>query len=685
MTPPDPSSGQSRAPLWRPLGAVLLAAGVLAAYFATHKPVPPENLPALIGTGLDLLAAGLVLAAGLGVGRTLLDLIARRARLDFGRTGRAAQVSISGLLGLAVFSAAALALGLAGLFQSAALWTLVVAVLIIGWRGLGATLRDLRALRRAAHPNSRFGVFLMAFVLIQLGTALAVALAPPHGWDALTYHLVEPQRALAAGRMTGYADNFYLGLPKLVETLYGLAMGLFGRDTAAAPVHFGFGLLGLLAVMGLARRWTGRAESGWLAAALLLGGYNTWLLLGYAYVDLAIFALASGAIVLALVWENDRRTGWLLVAGLLAGSAAGVKYTAAPLTIALGLLVLVRARRAALRPLLVLTGAAALAYLPWALRGLLLYGNPIYPYLFGGLGWDAARTAAANQAGRGLLALGRAWHLPLLPFAATVVGGDFEGTYFYTAGPWLLTLPFLLFFGWPWVKPGQRRAVGNALLLLAPLFLAWGAAASSTGVGIQTRLAIAIFPLMTALGSLAIHVIEAMPKKPLQAGFILKALLAVTFSLSLLETAHTVISQRSLAPLTGVTAQEDYFRDGLGPLGEALAQLDNLPDGARVRFLYEPRGYVCGTRIICLGDTLFDFWSGARRTGASPEAIFAGWADDGDSYLLFFNEGHRLWTEDGMTYWPAEDAELPAALDSLGAPVWVGAGGLYSLYQLPAP
>ena len=46
MTPPDPSSGQSRAPLWRPLGAVLLAAGVLAAYFATHKPVPPENLPA---------------------------------------------------------------------------------------------------------------------------------------------------------------------------------------------------------------------------------------------------------------------------------------------------------------------------------------------------------------------------------------------------------------------------------------------------------------------------------------------------------------------------------------------------------------------------------------------------------------------------------------------------------------
>ena len=682
MTPPASSPAEARAPLWRPLGAVLLAAGVLAAYFATHKPVPPESLPALLGTALDLLAAGLVLTAGLGVGRALLDLIARRAGLDFDRAGRAARVSISGLLGLAVLSAAALALGLAGLFQSAALWLLLAVALVIGWRGLRATFRDLRELRAAARPDSRFAVFLLAFVLIQLGTALAVALAPPHGWDALTYHLVEPQRALAAGRIAGYSDNFYLGLPKLVETLYGLAMGLFGRDTAAAPIHFGFGLLGLLAVMGLARRWTGRAESGWLAAAFLLGGYNTWLLFGYAYVDLAVFALAAGAIVLALAWDYDRRTGWMLLAGLLAGSAAGVKYTAAPLTIALGLLVLVRARRAALRPLLVLTGAAALAYLPWALRGLLLYGNPIYPYLFGGLGWDAARTAAANQAGRGLLALGLAWHLPLLPFAVTATGA---AVYDYGIGTWLLTAPFLLVFGWPWVKPGQRRAVGNAVLLLAPLYLVWGIVAATTAVGMQPRLAIAIFPLMAALGALAIHAIEAMPKKPLQAGFILKALLAVTFSLSLLETAHEVIALRPLAPLAGITAQETYFRGGLGPLGDVLTRFDSLPDGARVRFLFEPRGSVCGTRITCFGDTLFDFWSGERRAGASPEEIFAGWASEGDSYLLFFNEGHRLWTEDGMTYWPVEDAELPAALESLGPPLCTSAGGLYSLYQLPAP
>jgi len=685
MTPPDRTTGETRAPLWRPLGAVLLAAGVLAAYFATHKPVPPESLPALLGTALDLLAAGLVLAAAMGTGRALLDWITCRAGLDFGQVGRAARVSLSGLLGLAVLSAAALALGLAGWFQSAALWALLAAALVVGWRGLRATLRDLSALRAAARPDSRFAVFLLAFVLIQLGTALAVALAPPHGWDSLTYHLVEPQRALAAGRIAGYADNFYLGLPKLVETLYGLAMGLFGRDTAAAPIHFAFGLLGLLAVMGLARRWTGRAESGWLAAALLLGGYNTWLLLGYAYVDLAVFALAAGALVAGLAWESDRRTGWLVVAGLLAGSAAGVKYTAAPLAAALGLLVLVRGRRAALRPLLVLGVAAALAWLPWALRGLLLYSDPIFPYLSAGQGWDAARMVTVNQTGRGLLSLGLAWQLPLLPFAATILGTESGGIYFYAAGPWLLTAPFLLIFGWPWVAPGLRRTIWNALILLAPLFIVWGAAASTTAVGMQTRLAIAVFPLMAALGALAFHAVEAMPKKPLQAGFILKALLAVTFALSLLETTYAFIALRPLAPLVGIVAPQAYFRDQSGPLGEALEQLDHLPDGARVRFLFEPRGYGCPSQLTCLGDALFDFWSGARRTGASPEAIFRSWAEEGDSLLLVFNEGYRLWTEEGMTYWPAEDAELPAALASLGPPIWTGSGGLYSLYQLPAP
>jgi hypothetical protein len=684
MTPTNTSlSFSPRAALWRPLGALLLLALVLAGYYVYHKPLPPESLVPVVGTALDLLAAGLVLAAGLAVGRALLSALAARLALDVSRVGRAGQLSLSGLLGLAILSAAALGLGLAGLYHPFAFWLVLAANLVVFRRGLRACRDDGWALLPHARPRSRFGWLLLALVVFQLALALAVALAPPSAWDAMTYHLVAPQRDLAAGRMLGYDDNFYLGLPKLAETLYGVGMGLFGRDTAAAPLHFGFGLLGLLAIMGLTRRLTSRADGAWLAAALLLGGYNSWLLFATPYVDLAVLAYAAGAFVCALAWESDRKAGWVLLAGLLAGSAIGVKYTGATVGLAIGLFVLIRARGAAIRPLLALLAGAVTACTPWALRGLLLYSNPVYPYVFGGLGWEAARTAAANQAGRGLLSLGLGWQIPVLPFAATIFGGDFEGTYFYTAGPWLLTAPFLLVFTWPYLSALQRKTSRNAALLLAPMLVVWAVVAATSAVGMQTRLSIAIFPLMAMLAALGIGSLDALPKKPVQVGFIARALIGVTLIFSAAEVLHAAVLQRPLAPILGVTSREAALTDSFGPLAEALAQLDTLAEDSTVRFLFEPRGYPCPAHLTCRGDALLDFWSAARRLGQSPEAIFAGWAAQGDDYVLMFDAGYALWTSSGATYAPAEDAELPAALGLLGAPVWRSSDGLYTVYRLP--
>ncbi len=678
------AAGEARAPLWRVLGIVLFVGVLLAAYYVFHKPLPPASFAPLLGAALDLLAAGGVLASGLALGRWLMDRLLTRGGLDAAQIGRAARLSLSGLVGLALLSAIALGLGLAGLFRGPALWLLVLGPLLVFWRSLRSSVADLRAMAHAARPDTRFGAFLCAFVAIELGLVALMALTPPVTWDALTYHLVEPQRALASGQIAGYDDNFYLGLPKLVEMLFGVAIGLFGRDTAAAPVHFGFGLLGLMAVMGLARRWTGRAESAWLAAALLLGGYSTWALFGYPYVDLAVFAYAAAGFVCALAWERDRKPAWLLAAGLLAGSALGVKYTGAPAALAIGLLVIVRARREALRPLLALAAGVALAYLPWALRGLLLYGNPIYPYAFGGLAWDSRFTAAANQAGRGLLAHGLGWQAPILPLAATVFGGDFEATYFHTSGPWLLTAPFLLAFAWLWIPTPARLAARSALLLLAAPFAIWAVTAATSGVGMQTRLAITVFPLMAALGALAFDALDRAPKKPLQTGFIVKALVAVTMTLALVESIQVVATARPLDALLGFVSPAGYRAERLGPLSEALAQIDGLPDGSRVRFLFEPRGYPCRSGIVCHGDTLFHFWSGGRLAGQPADELFAAWAAGGDSHLLFFRAGYALWTGNGSSYWPELDAELPAALARLGEPLWTSSGGAYVMYRLPS-
>lgn len=435
--------------------------------------------------------------------------------------------------------------------------------------------------------------------------------------------------------------------------------------------------------MGLTRRLTGKSDGAWLAAALLLAGYNTWLLFGIAYVDLAVLAYAAAAFACGLAWEDDRRAGWMLLAGLLAGSALSVKYTGATAGLALGLFVLIRARRTSVKPLALLLAGAFVAYAPWALRGLLLYANPIYPYVFGGLGWDAARTAAANQAGRGLLSLGLGWQLPVLPFAATIFGGDFEGTYFYTAGPWLLTAPFLLLFTWPYLERGKRRTARNAALLLVPPFAVWALVAATSAVGMQTRLSIALFPLMALLAALGIMSLDVLPEKPVQVGFIARALVGITLVFSAAEALHATVVARPLAPVLGVITQEEFLAEQLGPLSEVLARLNELPEGSSVRFLFEPRGYVCPDGMTCRGDVLLDFWSAARRSGQPPEAIFASWAALGDDYLLMFDAGYRIWTETNASYAPAEDAGLLAALPLLGEALWQSDSGLYTLYRLP--
>ena len=145
--------------------------------------------------------------------------------------------------------------------------------------------------------------------------------------------------------------------------LYGLTVGLFGRDSAAAPVHFGLGVIALLATAGVTRRFAGRS-AGWIAALLLLSSYNVWALLGWAYVDLGALMYGALALVAALTWREKQALGanargWLVAMGVIVGLAVGVKYTAGALGIALGVFVLIHEPRRAIRNGAIMLIAAA--------------------------------------------------------------------------------------------------------------------------------------------------------------------------------------------------------------------------------------------------------------------------------------------------------------------------------------
>ncbi len=140
---------------------------------------------------------------------------------------------------MGIVALATLLLGLVGLFRPLILWALLIIAALLLRRSLRSWLRELVAVGRSALRIESVGAgLIVGYCAIMLLLALVIALAPPAHWDSLTYHLVAPQRYLNAGAITAQPDNFYLGLSQNVEMLFGLVIGAFGRDTAAAPRAF---------------------------------------------------------------------------------------------------------------------------------------------------------------------------------------------------------------------------------------------------------------------------------------------------------------------------------------------------------------------------------------------------------------------------------------------------------------
>ncbi|NUQ04814.1 MAG: glycosyltransferase family 39 protein, partial [Anaerolineae bacterium] len=576
-------------------------------------------------------------------------------------------------IGLGALALTALLLGLVGLFQPLLLWGFLAALTLLLRRQAVDWVRCGRALLGAARVRSGWEAFALVYLSAMLVMALIYGLAPPTHWDSLTYHLVAPTRYLREGRIAVQPDVFYLGFSQNVEMLYSYVVGAFGRASAAAPVHFGIGLLALLGLMGVTRRHAGR-WAGWTAGLILLSSYNLWALFGWAYVDLGTLLYGALALIAITAWEESRAARWIVVMGGIAGLAAGVKYNAGALGLAMGGYVLLTQPRHALRHGALMAGAALIVFAPWALKGLALYGNPVYPFALGGLAWDAGRTAAFTFPDFSFSGRGWLWHLPILPFAATVFGQDNVDGYGFSLGMWLLTSFAALPLLWRWLLPRERALARAALIFIGALWTFWAAAGGSSGVGIQTRLMIMAFAAFAAAGGLAFVGLRRFPEKPIMIGFILRAIFIVTLLLTFYDAAHTLVRDRAAAYLFGEIAPEEYLYENTGAYANAM---QHLPAGSQVRLMYEPRSLYCPESVRCLPDVLFDHWLRPRLAGNSAEAVFAAYRAAGDDYLLVF---HTLY-EQVLTVSRdrALDEAFMSALEAHMTPVWSD-GVRYTLY-----
>lgn len=239
---------------WRAAGVLLGVTALLIAYYWVHKPLQPEQVIVIGGALLDALSVSLLAAAAGGIGRAALRRAGRW--IEFGALSHAERLALEGATGLGIVALGALAIGMAGGFRTEVLWGALAIGAGIAFRDVHGWLRDAaQTLHRAARSlNTPWLRFLGGLAAFLIGMALLLAFAPPTAWDALSYHLVGPAAYLETGRVDSHPENFFLGFPQGVELLFGVTMSLFGRASAAAPVHSLFGLLALLAVGGFAAR-----------------------------------------------------------------------------------------------------------------------------------------------------------------------------------------------------------------------------------------------------------------------------------------------------------------------------------------------------------------------------------------------------------------------------------------------
>jgi hypothetical protein len=646
---------------------------LLIGYYWTHKPFSFALIQSVGGAVLDILTVAAIVIVTGGVGRQVL------ARLDLCALSTAERVALESVLGLGITSWIALFLGMLGLFHGLVLWIMLAVTALLCWRDVIGWTRSWGQLRaQLMRPGSRWGTFLTLLLVILLLLALLPTLAPPYSWDALTYHLVGPAHYLAANRIAAHADNPFMGFPQSVELLYGITMSLFGRDTTAALIHFWFGILALLATAGITRRYT-NATTARLVPVLLVSAFNVWSLFREPLIDLATMAYGALALSVVAVWSETRRPGWLMLLGLLAGLVVGVKYTAVSLPFALTVYIVWQTRHLGriVRDGLIFGTFALLAFLPWMFKGIMLYGNPVYPFIFGGMNWDAQKSQAFSGAGTGLLGTVDAWQLPVLPLAATIFGTDAGSGYGFTLGPWLFTVPFLLLICWIYLPARARQLARLCVGLGLPLLLFWAALAAYTGLGRQTRLMVVTLPVAAVASGLGFYGLSLMPRKPLDTWFIVRGVLVVTLILGVIDTLRE--SATALPYLLGNVSRGEYLftRPRIGTYASVMEHFGTLPPASRVLMMWEPRSYPCP--VTCLPDILFDHWAHPLHSGRTPDNTFDDWKRDGIDYLLLWKPGYDFTITEEMASFAENKLFLPT-LERWMMPVWTD-GVAYTLYR----
>jgi hypothetical protein len=641
---------------------------VVGLYYVGHKPFSASLALNLIRSLWQLLVALAVVSISGGLG---LRIIRKYCNPPMIRIALPAALGI-GIIGTTMLLISSF-LGISQLIG----WMALIILAFIMRRDIFKWLSYWRDLSVLWEDSSWLGRSFAIGVAVILSATLTISLAPPIKFDALVYHLTLPKIYVEAGRFSYVPEIMFWGMPQLGELFYTWTFSLFG---VKATTVTGW-LIGVLALIGLAgyvdRIFNPRTT--WIALASLLIGATASLSISWGYVDW--FAFLFGWCVLFTLdsWRIEYKRGYLLLAGIFAGFALGVKYTAGVILLS-GIVIIIIGSfksRTKYKNILVDLGAFILpsivVSLPWWIKNVFGTGNPFYPFFY-----PSGAMTEFRQSLYTLPPVGNLLDALMLPWNATILGIEGAPGYSASIGPLFLGLGFLTWIGWSGLNIKQKNAISTAVTMGIASLIVWTIASQFSEYLLQSRIYFAIFPAFAFLAGVGFHALGRINVPYFRVQRVVAVFVLILFWFAVVEVAITTLSQGSLQVLLNIQEEDKYLENNLGWYAPASTLIHDLPTFARVVMLWEPRSYECVPR--CDPDEILDRWLFELEENGSPEAILSQWQEAGYTHLLYNQFGADFVRQNDPRYNRADWDALDYLLSILPAPVDIG--GSYYLYEL---
>lgn len=382
---------------------------------------------------------------------------------------------ISATLGLAGWMVFGTALGFLGwLYQEIIFSSIIIVLLFMSWRWFKQVIIKFRRERSKITHHWRTGdlrlqaLFLAIILIFSIGPFLW-SLTPTVRWDGLSYHVAAPAIYIENHAIVEIPESAQAYWAHYAEMVYTVGL-LLGGQPLPSLLHLIMGLLAAGLTFTLGKRIHSTAV-GMIGAVMFFTVPIILYEIGTPYIDAFLATYITALLLIGYIWWNSGNDRWLLLAGVFAGIALGIKLTSVPVLLVIVSLLTFGLWKKYQQPATILYklfqfGIIALAlWLPWLLRDGLWTGNPIFPYfngLFKSTKWFIAEPNWTQPVQKKSIV----WWI-LLPWNLTTNSSRF---YHEAPGSVLMAMP-LLALPWILIKWKEIQSTQRIGYIIAELFV----------------------------------------------------------------------------------------------------------------------------------------------------------------------------------------------------------------------